>query len=242
MVIDRVEGPRIRTKIFQIEDMLDETLFGHIEKLRLGVYSVKEFQVALAKFCRTQADRPEFAALGDQTSIENQSHWLLKRHVDHCRYSALFYHVAENEAHPPHHHHNVISTQILIRGKLHLREYERMERRSDGRLVLKLVSEQMLSPGDIFQASEWSRNVHWFCAVDGPAVIFNINARGFEEQTFDSAEGAFGRCYIDPTHFDEDGLIRTEEFDADHAHELFQGRTLNEFPIPDTVTLQASNS
>lgn len=232
MIDDRVESPRIRTKISKIDDLLDETLFRHIDNLRLGGYSVDEFQTALAEFCRLNADDPEFVALGDKTSIENQSHWLIKRHIDHCRYSALFYHVAENEAHPPHHHHNVISTQIVISGKLHLREYERVERRGDGKLVLKLASDRLIGPGDVFQASEWSRNVHWFCAVDGPVVIFNINARGFEDKTFDADEGTFGRCYIDPTQFDEAGLIVTEEFDAERAHELFQGRELKEFPVP----------
>ncbi|MBL4725542.1 MAG: hypothetical protein JKY83_02475 [Rhizobiaceae bacterium] len=232
MIDDRVESPRIRTKISKIDDLLDETLFRHIDNLRLGGYSVDEFQTALAEFCKLNADDPEFVALGDNTSVENQSHWLIKRHIDHCRYSALFYHVADNEAHPPHHHHNVISTQIVISGKLHLREYERVERRGDGKLVLKLASDRMIGPGDVFQASEWSRNVHWFCAVDGPVVIFNINARGFEDKTFDVDEGTFGRCYIDPTQFDEAGLIVTEEFDAEHAHELFQGRELKEFPVP----------
>ncbi|MFK5977810.1 MAG: hypothetical protein QM488_02855 [Rhizobiaceae bacterium] len=232
MIEDRPGNPRIRTKISQIESDLDEVLYRHIEKLRLRGYSVDEFQNTLAEFCRAQADDPIFAALGDKTSIENQSHWLIKRHIDHRRYSALFYHVAENEAHPPHHHHNVISTQIVINGKLQLREYERVERRDDGRLVLKLVSDRMIGSGDVFQASEWQRNVHWFCAVDGPAVIFNINARGFEETTFDADEGPFGRCYIDPTQFDETGLIVTEEFDAERAHSLFQGRRLDKFPVP----------
>lgn len=232
MIEDRPSNPRIRTKISQIDNGLDETLYRHIDKLRLDDYSVDEFQNALAKFCRAQTSDPKFSALGLKTSIENQSHWLIKRHIDHCRYSALFYHVAQNEAHPPHHHHNVISTQIVISGTLQLREYERIERRDDGKLVLKLVSDQMIGPGDIFQASEWSRNVHWFCAVNGPAVIFNINARGFEDKTFDADEGAFGRCYIDPTQFDDAGLIVSEEFDSEHAHSLFQGRRLDEFPIP----------
>ncbi|PCI04378.1 MAG: hypothetical protein COB78_08665 [Hyphomicrobiales bacterium] len=232
MIEDRPSNPRIRTKISQIDNGLDETLYQHIDKLRLGGYSVDEFQNALAEFCRAQASDPNFSALGDKTSVENQSHWLIKRHIDYCRYSALFYHVAENEAHPPHHHHNVISTQIVISGTLQLREYERIERRDDGRLVLKLVSDRMIGPGDIFQASEWSKNVHWFCAEGGPAVIFNINARGFEDKTFDTDEAAFGRCYIDPTQFDNTGLIITEEFDAERAHELFQGRRLDEFPIP----------
>ncbi|MBL4890695.1 MAG: hypothetical protein JKX91_02490 [Rhizobiaceae bacterium] len=232
MIDEQADSPRIRTKISQIENDLDESLYRHIYKLRLGGYSVDEFQTALAEFCRVNACDPDFAILGDKTSIKNQSYWLIKRHIDHCRYSALFYHVAENEAHPPHHHHNVISTQIVISGKLQLREYERVERRDDGKLVLKLVSDRMIGPGDIFQASEWSCNVHWFCAVGGPAVIFNINARGFEEKTFDADEGAFGRCYINPTNFDEAGRIITEEFNVERAHELFQGRRLDEFPVP----------
>ena len=115
-----------------------------------------------------------------------------------------------------------------------MREYDRIGRDANGKLKLKIASDRTLHPGDWFQASEWSRNVHWFQAVDGPALIFNTNARGFEQNTFDD-DGGFGRRYIDPTLFQSDNLIIGEEFDTSEAHARFAGKSLDRFPVPKGV-------
>jgi len=232
MVHDRKANPRIRTKIANLDDDIDAAFFELIENLRAGTIDVDTFQSqTLACFSGFIAQGRMDAAAG-ATSADNSSSWLLKRHIDHRRYSVLCYRVNNGEAHPPHHHHNLISSQILLHGKLHLREYERVKRNSDGTLVLKLASDAIIGPGDQFCASEWSRNVHWFCAVDGPAIIFNTNVRGFEHSTFDTDLDKFGRLYVDPTHYREDGLIETREFDEVTAHDLFGRRSLEQFPVP----------
>ena len=92
---------------------------------------------------------------------------------------------------------------------------------------------ELLAPGDAFQASEWHRNVHWFAAESGPAIVWNFNARGYETTTFDPDDGGpFGRRYLDPRTYGVDGLVIAEELDAEAAEARFQGRPLTADPVP----------
>ena len=101
----------------------------------------------------------------------------------------------------------------------------------NGQLIVKPVSDRMLSTGDYFTATDFKNNAHWFCAHNGPAVIFNINLRGFSNSTFDNDIGQpFGREYIDPTIVGVDGLILAEEIDKTEAFKRFENRNLSAFP------------
>ncbi len=233
MPIDQPENPRIRTKVARLDRHVDQRFFEILERLRAGEIDVDGFQSRTLGFLEEIGMADFFADDIEAAARADDQHWLMRRHVDHCRYTILFFRVDPSEVHPPHHHHNLISTQIVMRGRIHLREYERVARDETGQLSLRLVNDAILGPGEAFQASEWKRNVHWFCALDEPAVLFNINARGYERTTFDATDdGPFGRRYLDPTHFDENDLIVCEEFDEAEAERRFQGRRLSEFPAP----------
>lgn len=233
--LDQPANPRIRTKINNLDRRIDLPLFDLLAQLRQGDLDIQRFQKKLLSNFNTLAQDGAFRLAAAQTGPNRQSAWLLKRHIDHRRYSVLCYFVDHGEVHPPHHHHNVASTQIVLEGKLHLREFDRVKRDGSGKLHLRLVTDKVIGPGESFQASEWSRNVHWFSAVEGPARIFNINVRGFEPDTFETDESRFGRLYVDPTHFQRDGLIVTEEFDEREAIRRFQGKPLSAFPVPPPV-------
>ena len=230
--LDQPEDPRIRTKTNRLDAATDLAYFQLVNRLRIGDLDIDSFQARCLAFFTPLVMQDHFAAeIEEAWQIDGQLE-LLRRHIDHCRYTVLFYRVDEHEVHPPHHHFNVASTQIIVAGKIRIREYDRVRRTRDGTLFLNLVSDRMLCPGDSFQASEWNRNVHWFQAVDGPAMIFNTNVRGFEEKTFDADEGNFGRRYLDPTSFGADGIIRCEEFDEAEAQNRFQKRPLDDFEVP----------
>ncbi len=233
MPIDQPENPRIRTKLNRLDSRVDDGFYDILEELRLVKINVEEFQRRCLEFFGPLIKSGHFDDVIHEAEQADDQVWLVRRHTDHCRYTVLFYRVDEGEVHPPHHHHNVISTQIIVSGKIRIREYNRKERDDQGRLHLELVSDRLLLPGDKFQASEWSRNVHWFQAVDGPAIIFNTNARGYETSTFDPDEGTFGRRYIDPTiYIDNAGnRIVGKEFDEFEAEKRFQGKALDEFPV-----------
>ncbi|MCP4182483.1 MAG: hypothetical protein GY761_04100 [Hyphomicrobiales bacterium] len=121
----------------------------------------------------------------------------------------------------------------MISGKIHLREYEHVEQADGGNLEVRLVRDAILGPGDVIQASEWSRNVHWFSGEGGPAVIFQMNARGYEDTVFDDDyEGPFGRRYLDPTKVSDDGIAECEVLDMDEAFLRFKCHSLGEYPVP----------
>lgn len=230
-VIDQPENPRIRTKINRLDATIDEPSFALLEALRAARIGTDAFQRQCLALFSERISAGDFDGFAEEAMVADDQFWLLRRHVDNCRYTILIYRVDEGEVHPPHGHFNVASTQIVMRGAIDIREYERVGRDSEGRLLLRLASDRRLVPGDGFQASEFSRNIHWFQAVGSPALIFNLNARGYERRTFEEEEAGFGRRYVDPTNAGPDGLFVCEEFDEAEAETRFAGRPLSDFPI-----------
>lgn len=143
-------------------------------------------------------------------------------------------HLAPGEVHPPHHHHNVTSVQIVLEGPVTGREYDRICRIDEGHILLRPLSDGDLPPGSLLLAHEWSRNAHWFrCSEEAPALIWNCNARGFERSTFDPADGRpLGRRLLAPTGPLADGGIRAAELDVATAYATFGGRPLEAWPLP----------
>jgi hypothetical protein len=148
-------------------------------------------------------------------------------------YTVQVIYISPNEVHPCHCHHNVVSTQMVLAGRVFAREYERIGRRVDGMLLLRPLSERWLGPGDYLQASEMSRNVHWFAAGDEPAAMFNLNIRGFEDETFDPRDvRSLGRRLLDPTLGADHGLVVAREIEVAEAYGRFGTRPLTDFPLP----------
>lgn len=231
----QIDGPAVRTKTNLLPTAMDEGYFDIISRLGAGELSVEQYHAECLSYFHSPVMGGEFSELEERALVKEGQLELLRRHTGDQRYTVILYRVDEGEVHAPHHHFNVISTQIVVRGRIRLREYDRVKRDESGNLIMKLVSDRILNPGDWFQASEWVRNVHWFQAIDGSALIFNTNARGFEKTTFDQEEGNFGRRYIDPTKFGEDGGVLGREIDASEAQAMFQGASLDDFAVPKTA-------
>jgi hypothetical protein len=237
---DQPEGPRIRTKVNLLPEEIDDRYLGLIQQLRRGESTVEAYHSACLDYFHPLLSDGVLRGLEEMALSTEGELELLRRHIDECRYTVIMYRVPQGYVHPPHHHFNVISTQIVLRGKIRIREYDRIGRDANGQLEMALVSDRTLTKGDWFQASEWKRNVHWFQAVDGDALVFNTNARGFEPETFDREEGPFGRRYIDPTGFGDDGKILAREIDEAEANALFANRALDLFPVPGPGNKQAN--
>ena len=230
MLADQPENPRIRTKINRWNSRDDETVFAILEQLRANDVSPDACVTLLLSAFETMRLGNSLADEIDLASNMDEQLWLVRRHVDHRRYTVLLYSVGENEVHPPHAHHNLISVQVLLRGQIHLREFQRLRRDESGRLILAPTRDAILGPGEVFVATDWLNNAHWFCAHEGAAVIFNINIRGYAPSTFDANDDkGFGRRYMDPTKFLADGTIAADEFDQEEAERRFQGKRLTEF-------------
>lgn len=132
-------------------------------------------------------------------------------------------HLQPGEVHPPHHHHNVTSVQVILEGAISGLEYDRVRRIDGNHILLKPLSNGELPVGSRLLAHEWARNVHWFAAGKGaPALMFNCNARGFEKSTFDPADGRpLGRKLLYPSRLISDEGIIAKEIDVGEAYETF---------------------
>ncbi len=141
------------------------------------------------------------------------------------------------EVHPAHGHHNVVSLQGVLSGALHVREFERLPAASNGEWRVRALCDQTFSPGDVLQSSDGGRNIHWFAAVDGPALMLNLNIRGYEADTFMPAGSTLGRRLLDLTlgvaEFDAVGpILRAQLLEPSEAYLRFATRPLTDFPLP----------
>jgi len=141
----------------------------------------------------------------------------------------LFF-IPEGHSHPPHSHSDVASCLVVAKGKLHAREYNRshdLERDTD-HAMLSLASDRRLARGDTLLTTRTSNDVHWFGAVDGPAVAFNFQAVGFRRgrKPFESR-----RVYVDATAVAGTGVHRAAMLTRKAAKLRFAERPLSDFPL-----------
>lgn len=140
--------------------------------------------------------------------------------------------IAPGEVHPPHVHHNVISTQLVLAGEVYAREYERVRRRDETTIMLQPLAAGWYRAGDAMQTTEFSRNAHWFAAPAAPALMLNFNVRGYHDKTFDPPGQTLGRRLIDPTGpLETDGTIAAVELEPADAYAKFGDRPLQDFPL-----------
>lgn len=139
--------------------------------------------------------------------------------------------VAPNSCQPPHAHHNLVSTQVVLKGKAHVRQYDRVKRLDDRTLVLRQTSDRMLSPYEYFKTTDFEDNTHWFGADNEPATILNLNAKGYLRDTFETRKDRkLGRYYVDPTEMRRsDGSILAIEMEKEAAWDKFSGHPLRDY-------------
>jgi quercetin dioxygenase-like cupin family protein len=136
------------------------------------------------------------------------------------------------EVHPPHCHHNLISTQVVLHGRVYAREWDRVARLGPDTILLRTRTDRWFGPGDRFETTEVSRNAHWFCADDKPAVMLNFYILGFQEWTFDPP-GTKGRRMLAPTvGAQSDGLIVARELSLADGYGLFGDKQIADIPLP----------
>lgn len=90
----------------------------------------------------------------------------------------------------PHGHHGMVSMHWVLRGALHGRSFDRLER-TRSHVVMRPTLDRVLRPGAATSVSEHRDNIHWFVAVEGPAIALDVLVPGL------AAEGPRGRFYVD---------------------------------------------
>lgn len=123
---------------------------------------------------------------------------LYKAPVGPGRLKLQLFPLNEGDAHPPHAHYNLISCQIVLKGRARVREFSLLRRLAGDELEICEETVQFLEPGDGVYTLQKRNNIHWQKGLEAGTVLLNINWQGFFTDNVMAADRAVhGRCYID---------------------------------------------
>jgi hypothetical protein len=178
--------------------------------------------------------RRELADWIDRTLAGRKDQVLNQKTLPDVAHTLQLLYLEPREVHPPHCHHNLISTQVVLSGRVYVREYDRVARIDDDTILLRLRTDRWFGVGDTMQTTEVERNAHWFAADDQPAVLLNFYILGYQDWTFDSKGSRNkGRRMLDPTiRAQGDGLILGKEIPLEEGYVRFGNKPIDSFPIP----------
>jgi len=175
----------------------------------------------------------ELKELVARALVECKDQVMYRQQTGKRRITLQLLYLAAREVHPPHAHHNLISNQMTVHGRCHVREYDRLTRLDDSTILLRLARDGWSGVGDLMQTTETIRNAHWFAADESPCVVLNFYILGYQSWTFDpkDVQRRSGRQCLDPTSASqEDGLILGREIEIEEGYRLFGGQPLTAFP------------
>jgi hypothetical protein len=118
----------------------------------------------------------------------------------------------------PHGHRNMVSGHIVIKGRMHVRHFDRL-RDEPGHLILRPTIDREAAAGDATTISEVKDNVHWFRATTETAATFDVIA-----DNLDSSRGfAYRMDFVDPDRAEvlKDDTLRARRLDIDEALRLY---------------------
>lgn len=143
------------------------------------------------------------------------------------RWKLQIFYIPEGQSHPPHCHDDVASCLVVARGRIESREYNRLPRENGGEtIMLEQASECVIGPGDTLLTADEYHNVHWFGAIDGPAVALNFQIVGFAQGKKPSEKL---RSYVDPTGGSPGGPFAATRLGKAEAHAKFADRLPSAF-------------
>lgn len=204
-----------------------------IEKIKAGKLTPDQYQAEIAELF-DRISPVEALAEWTAKALEEGADQILQRRMTPA--NTMWFqllHMQPHEAHPPHGHRDLISNQVVLSGRVYLREYDRVQRIDEQTVLLKLRSDGWREVGDRIRTTEVDRNVHWFGSGDTASVQLNFFLTGCQRWTFDANPGRRGRTYYDVTReATADGLIIGHEISGEEAHQRFQFAPVAECPIP----------
>lgn len=118
---------------------------------------------------------------------------LAKEKVGQGRLKLQLFAFDDGESHPPHAHHDLLSCQIVLRGKARVTEFNLRQQLSDGLIEIDGETVHTLLPGDGVFTLARRNNIHWQEGLADDTLLLNINWQGFltPDEGFDS--GPSGR-------------------------------------------------
>jgi hypothetical protein len=212
-----------------------------VEDLRRRRITPDGFQARIRTLHERIDLRDELGSWIDRAIAERKDQVLNQNTLPDVAHTLQLLYLEPREVHPPHCHHNLISTQVLLRGRVYAREYDRVARIDDDTILLRLRTDRWLEPGDTMQTTEIDRNAHWFAADHEPAVMLNFYILGYQDWTFDpKGSRNKGRRMLDPTLAAQgDGLILGKEIPLEEGYVRFGNKPIEDFPVPTPIPATA---
>lgn len=145
-----------------------------------------------------EAVRAGTLRLADGFSANGPVIRLYKAGVGAGRLKLQLFPLNEGDAHPPHAHYNLVSCQIVLRGRARVREYSLVRRLPGDTLEIREEPVKTLEPGEGVYTLQRRNNIHWQEGLTAGTVLLNINWQGFfTENPMTPDRSQYGRCYID---------------------------------------------
>jgi hypothetical protein len=137
---------------------------------------------------------------------------------DDLRYSTSIFGMQEGRSIVPHGHHNVVSGHLVIKGNLHVRNFERL-RDEDNALIIRPTIDKIISVRDCSTQSSNRNNIHWFTAESSTAFTFDVIIQ------YLNPDQPCGRDYVDPLHAQKlsDGSLRVQRLLQEDAENMYGG-------------------
>lgn len=220
-----------RPDVTDVEHPLVEGSLALMDRLARRELTVDAFQAEIADLHR-RLDLPRsLAAWIERAITEQKNQTLYRRTRDAGRETIQLFYIEPGEVHPPHCHHNVVSSQVVLQGHIREREYDRVTRLADGSILLRRRSDGRFGVGEGLNSTEVDKNCHWFAAEAEPVIMLNFNIYGYQDWTFNPKDQPFQRNLVDPTFgTNPDGLIIARDIAVEDAYAKFGGRPLDDFP------------
>jgi hypothetical protein len=113
----------------------------------------------------------------------------------------------------PHGHHNMATMHMVLQGRARVRHFDKLET-SATHMLIRPAGDVHAGAGEVSSVSDEHQNIHWFQALSGRVMMFNIGI-------YQLRPGPFGeRDYIDPLGGIEEagGLLRAPRLTRDAAY------------------------
>lgn len=84
----------------------------------------------------------------------------------------------------PHGHSNMVSAHLILKGEMHLRNYDKVQQDKE-RLVIRPTVDKIISSGESSSISDDKDNIHWFIANTETAFTFDVIVLDLNGEPYD---------------------------------------------------------
>ena len=130
---------------------------------------------------------------------------------DKTIYQKKIFGMKKDRAIIPHGHSNMASSHLILRGEMHLRNYEKISE-EDNTLIIKPTVDRIIRPGESSSISDEKDNVHWFIANTDTAFTFDVIMLDLNGKQYD-----IHNLDIDEKQDLSDGTMRVPVLDVNTA-------------------------